>query len=90
MDSWKEDLFRIFEENKDKRICVLGTSCTGKTTLIEELNIDDELLLERTTLRKTDFENAKNMQRKIENEIANSNIETIVKEVNQSKKYYKM
>lgn len=155
MDSWKDDLARIFEENKDKRICVLGTTCTGKTTLIEDLNmgedmdnlifplltqeesdyvcqspwieeigkkmdelvqtkleiqpgiplfgtvllpcdlivylhIDDELLLERTTLRKTDFENAKNMQRKIENEIANSNIETIVIEVNQRKKYYKM
>ena len=57
--------------------------------LIVYLYIDDELLLERTNSRKTDFENAKKMQRKIENEIANSNIETIVIEVNQRKKYYK-
>lgn len=33
------DLKRIFDENKDKRICVLGTTCTGKSTLIRELNI---------------------------------------------------
>ena len=30
-----EQLENILEENKDKRICILGTSCTGKTTLIE-------------------------------------------------------
>ncbi len=124
-----EDLLRIFNENKNKRICVLGTACTGKSTLINKLNIgedmdklifplltkeesnyvcqtpwteeigkkmdelvrtkliikpgtplfgtvllpcdlivylhiSDELLLERTTLRKADFRDAKNMQYK--------------------------
>ena len=33
----EEELLVIFENNKDKRICVLGTSCTGKTYLINKL-----------------------------------------------------
>lgn len=138
-----EQLKTIFEENKDKRICVLGTTCTGKTTLINKTNIgldmdkeifplltqeeteyvcqtpwteeignkmdelvrtkikiqpgtpmfgtvlldcdliiylhiNDELLKERTRLRNTDFNNAKNMQKKIEEEIKKSNIPTII------------
>ena len=32
-----EQLIEIFEENRDKRICVLGTTCTGKTTLIKAI-----------------------------------------------------
>ncbi len=28
------ELQRIFDSNKDKRICVVGGSCTGKTTLL--------------------------------------------------------
>ena len=147
----KEELQHIFEENQEKRICVLGTTCTGKSTLINELNvgsdmddlifplltkeesdyvcsdpwteeigekmnelvrtrlkikpgtplfgtvllpcdlivylhIDDELLLERTTLRNANFENAKNMQKAIEQEIRNANIETIVLEVEEKVK----
>jgi dephospho-CoA kinase len=145
-----EELSKIFEENKDKRICVLGTTCTGKTTLINTTNIgidmdkeifplltkeeteyvcrtpwteeigkkmdelvrtklsikpgypmfgtvlldcdliiylhiSDDLLLERTKLRNTDFSNAKNMQQSIEREIRNSNIPTITIEVKQEK-----
>ena len=141
-----EQLKTIFEQNKDKRICVLGTTCTGKTTLINKTNIgldmdeeifplltkeetdyvcqtpwteeignkmdelvrtklkiqpgtplfgtvlldcdliiylhiNDELLQERTRLRNADFNNAKNMQKKIEEEIKKSNIETITIEV---------
>ena len=34
-----EEIRQIFNNNKDKRICVLGTTCTGKSTLIKELNI---------------------------------------------------
>jgi hypothetical protein len=34
-----DTLNRIFKENNDKRICVLGTTCTGKSTIIKELNI---------------------------------------------------
>ena len=37
------ELKSIFENNKDKRICVLGTSCTGKTTLINKLNIGADM-----------------------------------------------
>ena len=141
-----EELKDIFINNKDKRICVLGTTCTGKTTLINKYNlgndmdkeifplltkeeeryvcstpwteeigakmdelvrtkliikpgtpmlgtvlldcdliiylhINDRLLLERTKLRNVDFENAKNMQLKIEKEIKNSNIPVISIEV---------
>ena len=145
-----EELVQIFNENNDKRICVLGTTCTGKTTLINKsnigvdmdkeifqllteketeyvcrtpwteeignkmdelvrtklsikpgapmfgtvlldcdlivyLHIDDELLLERTKLRNVDFNNAKNMQQKIEEKIRNSNIPTITIEVKQQR-----
>ena len=148
-----DNLTKIFSENGDKRICVLGTTCTGKTTLINEANIgldmdeeifpllteeeteyvcrtpwteeigqkmdelvrtklsikpglpmfgtvlldcdlivylhiSDELLLERTKLRSVDFINAKNMQQKIEEEIKNSNIETIVLEVFRNRKKF--
>lgn len=141
-----EELKDIFINNKDKRICVLGTTCAGKTTLINKYNlgndmdkeifplltkeeeqyvcstpwteeigakmdelvrtkliikpgtpmfgtvlldcdliiylhINDRLLLERTKLRNVDFENAKNMQLKIEKEIKNSNIPVISIEV---------
>lgn len=34
-----DELSKIFEENLDKRICVLGTTCTGKTTLINATNM---------------------------------------------------
>lgn len=147
-----EQLIEIFEENRDKRICVLGTTCTGKTTLIKGTNIgldmdeeifplltqeeteyvcrtpwtqeignkmdqlvrtklsinpgtpmfgtvlldcdlivylhiNDDLLLERTKLRNTDFSNDKNMQQKIEEEIKKSNIPIIYVEVqNENKK----
>ena len=145
-----EELVQIFNDNKDKRICVLGTTCTGKTTLINATNmgldmdkeifpllteeeteyvcrtpwteeigdkmdelvrtklsinpgtpmfgtvlldcdliiylhIDDELLFERTRLRNVDFNNAKNMQRSIEEEIRKSNIPTITIEVKQQR-----
>ena len=146
-----EELRQLFIDNKDKRICVLGTTCTGKTTLINEsnmgvdmdeeifpllteeeteyvcqtpwteeignkmdelvrtrlrinpgvpmfgtvlldcdlivyLHITDELLLERTNSRNVDFNNAKNMQLKIEEEIKKSNIPSIYIEVNDEKK----
>lgn len=141
-----DNLIKIFDENRTKRICVLGTTCTGKSTLLKELNvgldmdeeifplltdaetefvcqspwtaeigdkmdelvrsklviqpgmplfgtvlldcdlivylhISDELLLERTQLRNADFLNAKNMQKKIEEEIKNSEVNVIQMEV---------
>lgn len=145
-----EQLKEIINENINKRICILGTTCTGKTTIIKELNIgkdmdeeifplltkeeteyvcqtpwteeignkmdylvktklkitpgtpmfgtvlidcdliiylhiNDELLQERTKLRNTDFNNAKNMQKKIEEEIKKSNIPTIYFEIQKEK-----
>ena len=38
----------IFEKHKDDRVCVIGTMCCGKTTLIKQLpqhnciDVDDE------------------------------------------------
>ena len=146
MEANIDNLVAIFNENSNKRICVLGTTCTGKTTLINEsnigldmdkeifplltqeetdyvcstpwteeigdkmnelvrsklsikpvtpmfgtvlvdcdliiyLHISDKLLFERTKLRNANFINAKNMQKKIENEIRSSGIDTITLEV---------
>ena len=39
MDVNIENLTKIFSENNNKRICVLGTTCTGKTTLLNEIKI---------------------------------------------------
>ena len=45
-------LAEIFEEHKAERICVLGTTCCGKTTLLENfpegVDIDDELFPKMT------------------------------------------
>lgn len=141
-----EKIKNILENNKDKRICILGTTCTGKSTLINNLNmgldmddeifplltkeetdyvcstpwteeigntmdrlvrerlkitpgvpmlgtvlvdcdlivylhISDELLKERTSMRGVDYEGAKEMQQKIEEEINSSNIPCILVEV---------
>lgn len=58
MNFSEEDLLRIFDENKYKRICVLGTTCTGKSTLINKLNIGedmDELIFPLLTKEETDY-----------------------------------
>lgn len=39
MEANIETLLKIFNDNSDKRICILGTTCTGKTTLINEMQI---------------------------------------------------
>ncbi|MEK9183491.1 MAG: hypothetical protein AAB890_00250 [Patescibacteria group bacterium] len=136
------ELTKILEANRDKRIVVVGTTCTGKSTLIQEikdahdmdelvfpllskeeddyvcqkpwtseigqtmirlvkekvkvepgkpvfgtvvldsdliiyLHISDELLEERTNLRNHTLEDAKNMQKQIEEEIKKSQIPVI-------------
>lgn len=42
-----DELKEIFINNQDKRVCVVGTTCTGKSTIINELKIgkdmDDEI-----------------------------------------------
>ena len=53
-----EQLIEIFEENRDKRICVLGATCTGKTTLIKGTNIGldmDEEILPLLTEEETEY-----------------------------------
>ncbi len=37
------DLKEIFESNIDKRICVIGTTCTGKSYLINSLGIGEDM-----------------------------------------------
>lgn len=44
-----EKLRKIFDTNKDKRICIVGSSCVGKTTLLKYLpdaiDMDDFFLV---------------------------------------------
>lgn len=146
MSLYEEEILRILEDNADKRICVIGTTCTGKSTIINNigvgidmdseifplltkeetdyvcsspwteeignkmdelvrerlsikkgvpmfgtvlldcdliiyLHISDELLKKRCALRGADFINAKNMQKKISDEINVSTIETFTVDV---------
>lgn len=53
-----DNLIAIFNEHKDKRICVLGTTCTGKTTLINELHTGldmDEEIFPLLTQEETEY-----------------------------------
>lgn len=53
-----ENLIKIFTNYQDKRICVLGTTCTGKTTIINNLNIGedmDELIFPLLTEEETEY-----------------------------------
>lgn len=137
-----EEIKNILADNNDKRICVVGTTCTGKSTMLKEipnafdmdelifplltkeendyvcqspwteqvgqymdklvrekikieigkpvfgtvvidsdliiyLDIDEELLKERTELRNADYENAFNMNQKIKEELSKINIPII-------------
>lgn len=36
-------LREIFDNNKEKRICVLGTTCTGKSTFINKMNVGQDM-----------------------------------------------
>lgn len=53
-----DNLKNIFENNKDKRICVIGTTCTGKTTLVnifEESEDMDKLIFPKLTKEEMDY-----------------------------------
>ena len=53
-----EKLREIFNNNKDKRILVLGTTCTGKSTLINNLNIGldmDKVIFPLLTKEETEY-----------------------------------
>ena len=36
--SYINDLKKILDQNTDKRVCVVGTSCTGKSTYLKYAN----------------------------------------------------
>lgn len=53
-----ENLMQVFNENSNKRICVLGTTCTGKTTLINDSKIGldmDKKIFPLLTKEETDY-----------------------------------
>jgi len=58
MEANLENLIQVFNENSDKRICVLGTTCTGKSTIINESNIGldmDKEIFPLLTKEETDY-----------------------------------
>lgn len=58
MNASIDNITRIFSKNKDKKICVLGTTCTGKTTLINKLGIGedmDKLIFPLLTQEESDY-----------------------------------
>lgn len=58
MDKTSLELLEIINNNYDKRIVVLGTTCTGKTTLIDKLNIGrdmDKEIFPLLTKEETDY-----------------------------------
>ena len=80
---WTEEIGNKMDELVRTKLKIQpGTPLFGTVLLdcdlIIYLHINDELLQERTRLRNTDFNNAKNMQKKIEEEIKKSNIPTII------------
>lgn len=53
-----EKIKEIFNNNKDKRILVIGTTCTGKSTLINNLNIGldmDKVIFPLLTKEETEY-----------------------------------
>ena len=54
----EEKLLQIINENKEKRICVLAPTCTGKTTFIKKYNIGkdmDEEIFPLLTKEETNY-----------------------------------
>lgn len=88
---WTEEIGKKMDQLvRDKLSIKPGCPIFGtvllECDLIIYLYINDEILLERTALRDVDFMNAKNMQKKIEDEIRSSKIETITLEIKEKKK----
>jgi len=53
-----EEIKEIFDNNKEKRILVIGTTCTGKSTLIEKLGVGldmDKEIFPLLTKEETDY-----------------------------------
>ena len=57
-DKYIEEIKEIFDNNKEKRILVIGTTCTGKSTLIEKLGVGldmDKEIFPLLTKEETDY-----------------------------------
>lgn len=57
-NKYMEELKEIFDKNKDKRILVIGTTCTGKSTLIKSLGIGldmDKVIFPLLTKEESDY-----------------------------------
>lgn len=57
-NGYVEDLKEILNNNKDKRILVIGTTCTGKSTLIKNLGIGldmDKVIFPLLTKEESDY-----------------------------------
>lgn len=53
-----EEIKEIFDNNKEKRILVIGTTCTGKSTLIKKLGVGldmDKEIFPLLTKEESDF-----------------------------------
>lgn len=53
-----EEIKEIFNNNKDKRILVIGTTCTGKSTLIKKIGVGldmDKEIFPLLTKEESDF-----------------------------------
>ena len=79
---WTEEIGKTMTRLTKERVHIIpGQPVFGTivldSDLIIYLQISDNLLHERTNLRKAHFEDAKNMQRQIETEITNSGIPKI-------------
>ena len=88
---WTEEIGNKMDELVKTRLSIKpGIPMFGTVLLdcdlIVYLYISDDLLLERTKLRNVNFENAKRMQQKIEEDIKNSNIPCIIVEVENVRK----
>lgn len=56
--SYINDLKKILEQNIDKRVCVVGTSCTGKSTYLKHANngLDmDEIIFPLLTEQEKEY-----------------------------------
>lgn len=56
--SYINDLKKILEQNIDKRVCVVGTSCTGKSTYLKHANngLDmDEIIFQLLTEQEKEY-----------------------------------
>ena len=87
-DPWTEEIGKYMDQLVREKIKIEpGTAIFGTVVIDSDLlvflDIDDELLRERTSLRNADFRNAKNMGNKIRQEIISSNIPYISVKVRQ-------